>query len=180
MDYSRSWQPNPGPIPQALTCLGLFFVKLPQNRHPERSASQIDRVTQRLWRGVEGPRRAYFTHAVRSFSTTEPHRAGPQRLAAREEAQPHWQDRSRVQRPCAEFGMEDDYSAEKDVPVTIKCVSQHILLSGFGGRKARRSTGKISTPRSFDSAPQALCHAINLSGAPLRMTILWEFDEKQS
>jgi hypothetical protein len=30
---------------------------LPQNRHPERSALAIDRVTQRLWRGVEGPRR---------------------------------------------------------------------------------------------------------------------------
>src|ERR1700677_2300029 len=26
---------------------------LPQNRHPERSAAQIDRLTQRLWRGVE-------------------------------------------------------------------------------------------------------------------------------
>src|ERR1700753_1521534 len=33
----------------------LFFFKLPQNRHPERSASQMDRVTQRLWRGVEEP-----------------------------------------------------------------------------------------------------------------------------
>jgi hypothetical protein len=29
-------------------------LALPQNRHPERSASPIDRVTQRLWRGVEG------------------------------------------------------------------------------------------------------------------------------
>src|SRR6202044_1488143 len=28
---------------------------LPQTRHPERSASPIDRVTQRLWRGVEEP-----------------------------------------------------------------------------------------------------------------------------
>jgi hypothetical protein len=35
--------------------IGMFFVKLPQNRHPERSAPQIDRVTQRLWRGVEEP-----------------------------------------------------------------------------------------------------------------------------
>jgi hypothetical protein len=26
----------------------MFFVKLPQNRHPERSASLIDCVTQRL------------------------------------------------------------------------------------------------------------------------------------
>jgi hypothetical protein len=38
-----------------VTCFGVFFVKLPQNRHPERSASQIDRVIQRLWRGVEEP-----------------------------------------------------------------------------------------------------------------------------
>jgi hypothetical protein len=29
----------------------------PQNRHPERRASHIYRVTQHLWRGVEGPRR---------------------------------------------------------------------------------------------------------------------------
>ena len=43
-----------------------------QNRHPERSASQIDRVTQRLWRGVEGPRRRLITPGARSFSTTGP------------------------------------------------------------------------------------------------------------
>ena len=29
--------------------------------------------------------------------------------------------------------------------ITIKCVSQQILLSGFGGRKAPSSMGKIST-----------------------------------
>jgi hypothetical protein len=33
---------------------------LPQNRLPERSASQTNRVTQRLWRAVEGPRRCLF------------------------------------------------------------------------------------------------------------------------
>jgi hypothetical protein len=37
--------------------LRYFSSKLPRNRHPERSASQIYRVSQRLWRGVEGPRR---------------------------------------------------------------------------------------------------------------------------
>ena len=31
------------------------LLVLPRNRHPERSASQIDRVTQRLWRVVEEP-----------------------------------------------------------------------------------------------------------------------------
>jgi hypothetical protein len=35
-------------VPYALTCLGCFSSKPPQNRHPERSASQIYRVTQRL------------------------------------------------------------------------------------------------------------------------------------
>src|ERR1700733_9173137 len=38
----------------------MFFFKLPQTRHPERSASQIDCVIQRLWRVVEGPRRCLF------------------------------------------------------------------------------------------------------------------------
>jgi hypothetical protein len=33
-----------------------------------------------------------------------------QRLAARKEAQPHSHDQSRVQRPCTDLGMEDDYS----------------------------------------------------------------------
>jgi hypothetical protein len=42
------------------TCLGCFLSRLPQTRHPERSASQINRVTRRLWRGVEGPRRCLF------------------------------------------------------------------------------------------------------------------------
>jgi putative endonuclease len=34
-----------------------------------------------------------------------------QRLAARKEAQPHSHYQSRVQRPCTDLGMEDDYSA---------------------------------------------------------------------
>jgi hypothetical protein len=29
-------------------------------------------VKQRLWRGVEGPRRAYFTHAARIFNHRAP------------------------------------------------------------------------------------------------------------
>jgi hypothetical protein len=42
-----------------------------QNRHPERSASQIDHVTQRSWRGVEGPRRCLLADALQSFPTTK-------------------------------------------------------------------------------------------------------------
>ena len=37
-------------------------------------------------------------------------------------------------------------------PVTIKCVSQQILLSGFGCRKAPTSMGKTSTAEVFDFA----------------------------
>ena len=59
---------------------------LPQTRHPEWSASPIDRVTQRLWRSVEEPVLSVaegtpavliFTYAARSFSTTEPAPGGP-------------------------------------------------------------------------------------------------------
>jgi hypothetical protein len=45
--------------PGSLTKVSVPLV-VPQNRHPERSASQIDCVTQCLWRGVEGPRRRLF------------------------------------------------------------------------------------------------------------------------
>ncbi len=41
-----------------------------QNRHPERSASQIYRITKGLKREVEGPRRCLPTDAVRSFPAT--------------------------------------------------------------------------------------------------------------
>jgi hypothetical protein len=54
---------GPAVRPGSRTKVSVSLV-LPQNRHPacpgspwERSASQIDRVTHRLWRGVEGPRR---------------------------------------------------------------------------------------------------------------------------
>jgi hypothetical protein len=33
----------------------------------------------------------------------------------------------------------------QDVPVTIKCISQQILLSGLSGRKAPSSMGKVRT-----------------------------------
>jgi len=41
--------------------------------------------------------------------------------------------------------MQHKEGAWKDVLVTIKCVSQQILLSGVGGRKAPSSMGKIGT-----------------------------------
>jgi hypothetical protein len=54
------------------TCFECFSPKLPQNRHPERSASQICRLDPAL-EGAESkdPGGAYSAHAVRAFSTTE-------------------------------------------------------------------------------------------------------------
>ena len=57
MDSSRFRAANPELRLISANLFRAFFVKLPQNRHPERSASPIYRVTQHLWRGVEGPRR---------------------------------------------------------------------------------------------------------------------------
>src|ERR1700760_3432326 len=48
------------------------FQPPPQNRHPERSASPIYRITQDLWRVVEGPRRCLLADAIRSFPAKKP------------------------------------------------------------------------------------------------------------
>src|SRR6266852_2750583 len=50
---------------------------LPQNRHPERSASQIYRVVHRWARSRRTSRGAYSTHAVGTLSTTEAAPGGP-------------------------------------------------------------------------------------------------------
>jgi hypothetical protein len=55
----------------ALTCSEYFSLKLPQKRHPERSASQLYRVTQRSGAESKDPGGADLTHAARSFSTTQ-------------------------------------------------------------------------------------------------------------
>jgi hypothetical protein len=46
-------------------------LKLPQGRHPERSASQIYRLPEGLWRAVEGPRRCLLADALHSFPATK-------------------------------------------------------------------------------------------------------------
>jgi hypothetical protein len=52
----------------------LGFASL--HRHPERSASQIYRVTQRLVRGVEGPRRCLsYPCCLELLNRRSPHRA---------------------------------------------------------------------------------------------------------
>src|SRR6266852_3292124 len=86
-------------VPQALTYLGVFlqtshkivilsgcdffdfscfwytppecFSELPQDRHPERSASRIYRLTEDLRRVVEGPRGCLLADALHSFPATK-------------------------------------------------------------------------------------------------------------
>ena len=56
------------------------FQALQQNRHPERSASRVYRVTQRLMRGVEGPRRCLsYPRRSELFNHGSAHRADPPR-----------------------------------------------------------------------------------------------------
>ena len=57
---------------------------LQQNRHPERSALQIYRITKGLVREVEGPPRCLPADAVRSFLTTnqKSHKLRPERSGA--------------------------------------------------------------------------------------------------
>jgi hypothetical protein len=101
---------------------GVFSSKLPQNRHPERSASQIYRVTRRLGAESKDPEGAYLTHAALSFSTAE---AG------------NWRTHHRLSlRPRTRTASISPWAAG----TTAK-----ILFSGFGGRKAPNSMGKIST-----------------------------------
>jgi hypothetical protein len=74
-----------------------------------------------------------------AFQPPSPHRAAPLRFF------PGAENQETLHRP----------GDGKDVPVTIKSVGQQIPLSGFGGRKAPNSMGKIGPPRSFDSAPHS-------------------------
>jgi hypothetical protein len=47
------------------------FSKLPQDRHPERSASRMYRMTAGLQRVVEGPRGCSLADALHSFPATK-------------------------------------------------------------------------------------------------------------
>src|ERR1700691_441126 len=143
----------------------MFFVKLPQNRHPERSASQIDRVTQRLRRGVEGPRRCLsypccselFNHRARTGRPRYGLPPGAENKGLARVRRLNLYSRQPYRRALASPATWISVSCN----ITIKCVSQQILLSGFGGRKAPSSMGKISTAEVLRLRAQALCHAIN-------------------
>ena len=139
----------------------MFFFKLPQNRHPERSASRMGRVTRRLWRGVEGPRRRsiypcgseLFNHWVFSRGWSAPTSTSTAAIQAR----------FALALPATCINL--IARSIPSVPVTIE-----YPVVGLRWPKSSEQQWVNEAPaRSFDSAPQALCHA---------MTILWEFEEK--
>ena len=140
---SRRDMKLPRTTPISATLFGCFSSNSPQNRHPERSASPIYRVTQRLWaRKSKDLEDAHLTHAARTFSTTE----------ARE------RDLRNV---------DVAYGRQHDAAVIIlgppgKTVAASPLDAGSVRQKAQSSRGKIKQPRGPSTArPQALRHAIH-------------------
>jgi hypothetical protein len=83
----------------------------------------MDRVTQRLWRGVEGPRRCLFYSCCLEFSTTEHYRA------------------SRRVGPATIFS----WGQEELASISHTYVLASHPVAGFGGPKAPSSMGKTST-----------------------------------
>ena len=65
-------------IPRACDFFDLFVFSAllagcfspPQSRHPERSAARVYRITDGLWRAVEGPRRCLLADTLPSFPAT--------------------------------------------------------------------------------------------------------------
>ena len=71
----------PGLRPTSVDLFGVFFSNLPQNRHPERSASQIYRVVHRLGaesKDLEG--RLSYSCRWHPFNHRSPHLADPPRF----------------------------------------------------------------------------------------------------
>jgi hypothetical protein len=85
-----------------------------------------------------------------AFQPPSPHRAGPPRSFPRAKNQ----ELARILYP-------------------IQCVSQQILLSGLGGRKAPNSMGKTSIAGVLRL--RATSAVSRDKSVKLRMTILWEF-----
>jgi hypothetical protein len=76
---SVSWLELIGSIPNKSESWGvaLEVFDFKQNRHPERSASQICRVTRSLLAESKDPGGAYSANAARSFQTLKTAPVGP-------------------------------------------------------------------------------------------------------
>jgi hypothetical protein len=80
MPNSRFGPANPGHGPISANLLVCFSLKLPKNRHPERSASQIYRMIQRLAaRSRRTSAMLILPVLFGAFHPPSPHRAGPPR-----------------------------------------------------------------------------------------------------
>jgi hypothetical protein len=69
-----SREPVPFSIFSSFLHIQPAVFQTPQNRHPERSASQNYRKQRALWREVEGPRRCLLAYALGSFLAAKLHR----------------------------------------------------------------------------------------------------------
>jgi hypothetical protein len=115
----------------------MYSSKFPQKRHPERSASHIYCVTQRLWRGVEGPqRRLSYPCCTGLFDLRSP-RTGSAVVRTRWSRVLH-----RSHLPSAGHRTQRD-PARSWFSSPRKTVADP-SGAGFGGRKAPCSMGKIS------------------------------------
>jgi hypothetical protein len=138
----------------------LFFCisNSPQKRHPERSAAQIYRVTQRLVaRSRRTPTVLILLMPFGAFQPLKPAPGGPATVFLRADNR----TASILLCPAA---------------TSTRWVPQQDPVLGLRWSK-RSEQHEQDKHRRGPSTPrhQALCHAINLCGAPLRMTFLWEF-----
>ena len=72
---------------------------------------QHKEVTLEGFTATYGCKRLLYFEGYEHFRTAFAREKQLKVLAARKEAQAHWHHQSRVQRPCTDLGMEDDYSA---------------------------------------------------------------------
>ncbi len=125
------------------------------------------------------PGGAYLSPAARSFSTTEAREQDL--LGYARDGHGYifsWTESSSAPGLCkagnSRMLASSRFSApKKDRGRSAWCGLRRLKSSEQQGQdKHRRGSNGYVRDRLFDYAPQALCHAINLSGAPLRMTIL--------
>jgi hypothetical protein len=103
--------------PTSVNLFGVFFSNLPQNRHPERSASQILSRDTPLGREVEGPRGALILlMPLAPFQPPKPAPGGP----------------ATVRRICTDLGMEDDPVHEKVYPRPSSAYRRRDSVLGLG------------------------------------------------
>ncbi len=122
----------PGTTPIRAALFGCYSSNSPQNRHPERSASQIYRVTQRLWvRSRRTSRMLILAMLLVPFRAPKPENGIAQRRA---------------------------YGAQQDAAVFVlgpwgKTVAQPLEAGGLRRLKSSEQQGQDEHPRGPSTAP---------------------------